>query len=319
MSDKNKDTVLIVDGMNAFYRGLVMDPSLTENGDPIGGTKGTMKIVQRFIKDMRPDDVWVVWDGLGGAKRKRNINENYKQGRKLHRDSLNRDVDLTEEEHKENKYWQFIRTIKYFNDTPVKQFMYEGAEADDVISYLVQETQDEQINIVITNDKDFYQILMYEDVAIYRPTQGEYVLENDVVEEYDIHPKNFTIARAIAGDTSDNLEGVYRVGLKTVAKRFSFLKEDKIYDLDDVFEVCKEKEGDLKLYGKILDDKEKVRNNYKIMQLYSPLMSHDTKKDVNKILEEDVTVNRISFIQRAGKDGIDNMSWDALFSYRKKR
>jgi 5'-3' exonuclease len=43
------------------------------------------------------------------------------------------------------------------------------------------------------------------------------------VEEYGIHPTNFAIARAMAGDKSDNIEGVAGIGLKTVSKNFPFL------------------------------------------------------------------------------------------------
>ena len=49
--------------------------------------------------------------------------------------------------------------------------------------------------------------------------------ENAIVDKFNIHPNNFAISRAIVGDKSDNLEGVKQVGLKTVAKEFSFLSE----------------------------------------------------------------------------------------------
>ena len=38
----------------------------------------------------------------------------------------------------------------------------------------------------------------------------------------------------MAGDPSDNLAGVPRVGLGTVAKRFPFLKSDKDYFVEDI-------------------------------------------------------------------------------------
>ena len=48
-----------------------------------------------------------------------------------------------------------------------------------------------------------------------------------VVGEYDIHPTNFALARAVVGDASDNLPGAKGVGLKTMAKKFPQLKEEK--------------------------------------------------------------------------------------------
>ena len=46
----------------------------------------------------------------------------------------------------------------------------------------------------------------------------------NVVEQFDIHPRNFAIARAIAGDPSDNLDGVPRAGLEIYRKKLNFLE-----------------------------------------------------------------------------------------------
>ena len=45
MSTENK-RVIIIDALNMFIRAYIVDPSLSTNGDPIGGIKGTMKIMQ---------------------------------------------------------------------------------------------------------------------------------------------------------------------------------------------------------------------------------------------------------------------------------
>ena len=36
--------LLIVDALNAYLRAYIVDPSLSSNGQPIGGIKGFMKI-----------------------------------------------------------------------------------------------------------------------------------------------------------------------------------------------------------------------------------------------------------------------------------
>ena len=36
----NKERVMIVDALNMFLRAYIVDPSLSMNGDPIGGIKG---------------------------------------------------------------------------------------------------------------------------------------------------------------------------------------------------------------------------------------------------------------------------------------
>ena len=43
----------------------------------------------------------------------------------------------------------------------------------------------------------------------------------NIVEDFDIHPRNFALARAMAGDPSDNLKGVPRAGLKSISKNLN--------------------------------------------------------------------------------------------------
>ena len=56
---KNK-RVLFIDALNSYYRAYIVDPSLSTNGDPIGGMKGFLKILQKLSREIRP--------GLSDAK-----------------------------------------------------------------------------------------------------------------------------------------------------------------------------------------------------------------------------------------------------------
>ena len=78
----------------------------------------------------------------------------------------------------------------------------------------------------------------------------------------------------MVGDPSDNLPGVSRVGLGTVAKRFSFLREDKDYYLSDILEECEGSENKkLKIYQNVINSENIIKENYDIMQLSSPMIS----------------------------------------------
>ena len=169
------------------------------------------------------------------AKKRKLINKNYKGGRKPLR--LNRDIKhLTEEEELQNKIWQQMRLVDYLNNFPVTQLMFEGIEADDIISFACQLPKfKEWQKVIISSDKDFFQLLDDKTIA-YRPTQHEVLNKNMIIEKFGIHPTNFALARAIVGDQSDNLEGVKGVGLPTIAKRLTFLSEEKytiLYDSRD--------------------------------------------------------------------------------------
>ena len=277
--------VLIVDALNAYLRAYIVDPSVSTNGQPIGGLKGFIKILQKLVRQTKPNAVVICWDGPNGSKKRKTMDKNYKEGRKPIR--LNRSVhNLTDDEELQNKIWQQGRVVEYINNMPIIQTMLPEIEADDVISYVKSSTmfKDWQ-KVIVSADKDFIQLLDNKTL-LFRPIQKEVLSLKTVVEKFGIHPRNFALARAMAGDPSDNLPGVPRVGLGTVAKRFSFLSSDKDFFLEDIMKESKSsKNKKLKVYQNIVDCEKIIKENYDIMQLSSPQMSIQSKNKIDDIFE----------------------------------
>ena len=137
--------------------------------------------------------------------------------------------------------------------------------------------------------------------------------------KYGIHPTNFALARAIAGDKSDNLEGVQGVGLPTVSKRLPFLSEEKTYTLDEVYDHCATIDSKVKAYEKIVEQFDKVELNYKLMQLYSPNISAQGKQKVKFALEEfEYHFNKTEIRKMMIQDGFGEGNWSELFAKMKK-
>tara|TARA_R100000808_G_C2134665_1_gene143172 strand:- start:385 stop:1419 length:1035 start_codon:yes stop_codon:yes gene_type:complete len=313
--ERKSKRYLIVDALNAYFRAYIVDPSMSTNGQPIGGVKGFLKILQKLVREIKPDMVIVAWDGPGGSKRKKIVNKEYKDGRKPIR--LNRGIQgmLTENEELENKIWQQTRLVSYLNNMPISQVMIEGVEADDVIAHIVQEPQMKQHQkVIVSSDKDFFQ-LCDETTILLRPIQKEILNKNKIVEKFGIHPTNMALARAIAGDKSDNLPGVPGVGLKTLAKKMPFLAEDTTCTLDDLFDFCKENlDSKLKLYSNILEHANVVRDNYKIMQLYVPNLPIKAKSDIRQALYNfDCTFNKTEVLRMMNEDGFGVYDWSTLW------
>ena len=65
-SKGDKKRVLVIDALNMYFRAYIVDPSLSTNGQPIGGLKGFLKILQKLCRDTDPDQVIICWDGAGG-------------------------------------------------------------------------------------------------------------------------------------------------------------------------------------------------------------------------------------------------------------
>jgi 5'-3' exonuclease len=58
--------LMIVDAFNQFIRGYIVDPSKNPNGQPIGGIRTFINILNKITREIRPDMIAVVWDGRGG-------------------------------------------------------------------------------------------------------------------------------------------------------------------------------------------------------------------------------------------------------------
>jgi len=309
--------VMIVDSLNQFIRSYIVDPSLSTNGQPIGGTKGFLKILQKLCRDINPDAVVICWDGRGGSRKRRSLVKEYKSGRKAIR--LNRETDMTEDEELQNKIWQQSRLIEYLNELPVIQFMFDEVEADDVIGYVSKMPQfDGWQKVIVSSDKDFIQLCDGETV-LFRPVQKEVLNKNNIIEKFGIHPNNFALARALVGDKSDNLEGVRGVGLPTVKKRFPFLSEEKSYTIQELIEFCDNVDSKLKTYKSILENEDLVALNYKLMQLYSPILSVQSKSKVDFTIDNfEFEFNKTEMIKMMHEDGFGSYNWDELFAKMKK-
>ena len=319
--------LLIVDGLNIYMRNYNANPSVSTNGDPIGGCKGFLASLQKISRFTDPDKIVVIWDGEGGSIRKRKMVKDYKAGRKPVR--LNRLVRelLTDEQEASNRSWQYERTVDYINSMPIHQIRIDGCEADDVISYTNLMPQfDDWLKIIVSTDKDFYQCVKSEaDVSktiVYRPREKgkiELVRQKDLLENFGIHPINFVLARALEGDKSDNLRGVEGVGIKTVAKRFPFLAEEKEYMLQDIFEECEKNLGKIKIYDKIIEEKDLILTNYNMMQLSSPNIPIQSLPVIRSAINEmEMSFNKTEVITMMIKDGFGAGNWDSLYSLMKR-
>tara|TARA_Y100000592_G_C5453548_1_gene310077 strand:- start:92 stop:1087 length:996 start_codon:yes stop_codon:yes gene_type:complete len=314
MKNKENKRVLIIDALNMYLRAYIVDPSLSRHGQPIGGLKGSLKILQKLVRTTKPDNVIIAWDGPDGSRKRKTMDKNYKQGRKPIR--LNRAFhNLTDDEEVQNKIWQQSRLIEYINEMPIAQVMIDQVEADDVISYVcgMPHYKDWQ-KIIVSNDKDFMQ-LCGEQTVLWRPTKDELLNTKRIVEQTGVHPTNMALARAIIGDASDNLPGVKGVGFGTVSKRLAFLGEEGTYTIDDVIEHCEEmlEESKLKVYSNIVENKELIEHNYKMMQLYAPQMSIQSKTFVKDSIENfEFTFNKTGILKMMIDDGFGELNWEDL-------
>ena len=304
--------VIIIDALNMFLRSYVVSPHMDRKGNPVGGTIGFLKSLQKVARDFTADEIIVAWDGHEGSQRKRSMNKDYKGGRKPVRFNR-RMIELPPDQEQANKGYQQIRLMEYLNHMPVIQLVADFTEADDIIAHVINHDKYKGWHkTIISSDKDFFQ-LCREDVSIYRPIQKKVMTKDSIINEFKIHPNNFALARAMAGDASDNLPGIKGAGLKTIAKRFPYLVREDEYEVADIIRDCAMQGKKLKIHENIQTGETLIKNNYKIMQLYYPNIRPLNRQLITKSVNDfEPFFDKIKFTQMLFDDDAGHLNFDAL-------
>jgi len=304
--------ILIVDGLNCFFRHFVANPSLSENGDPVGGIVGFLKGLQLLLERYNPTRVIVVWEG-GGSPRRRAIDPNYKAGRRP--EKLNRFYSEDIPDTVSNRNEQLSKLVKILRHTPVSQFYVSDCEADDIIARLVNVNFKNEKCVIVSTDKDLYQLISPR-VKQWSPGQKAELDPRVILEKFGIHPENFCVARCFIGDGSDGLKGVRGAGFKAMAKRFPELKSSSFVSVEVILSLCRERREQkrLKLYDNIVSDQEIVKKNWKLMYLGSGNLSGTQVQKIDDIISMQAGKrDKLGFMRCLIQLCIKNFDTDRLF------
>lgn len=309
---KQERPILIIDAMNNFLRHFLVNGAVNNKSEPVGGVVGFIKFIDYLSSTFVPQKIFVVWETGGGSKRRKSIFKEYKSNRskikEYTKESTIKDQLATDEN---CKVQQLSTLYKILKKTPICQIFVSGTECDDIIAYLI--TQQFRMNnsnkIIVSCDKDFYQLLEYNNVSIYDPARRSIITNKDVYEKYNIAPRNFCLARAIVGDISDNIGGVPGVGLKTASKRFSILADqNRDIMISDIIDECKKQitnGAKQKVYKDIIENESIVRRNWKLMYLDSSILSAtDIAKIQYTIENHDPIMDKLGLIKEILSSGI---------------
>lgn len=281
--------VLLIDAMNAYTRAWAAYPAMNMNGEQMGGTIGFLRIMQKIVRELNPAAIYIAWEG-GGSLRRRALYKEYKMNRKAPK--LNRFYEDDIPESNDNRKHQIFVLLELLKCLPVCQLYTPDCEGDDVIAYLCCNKLLNRDKVIASSDKDMYQLLN-ERTRVYSLHKKLYVTQEDVLEEFRVTSQNFAIAKALCGDTSDNIPGIKGMGFKTLAKYFPFLGTEKEAILDEVFNYSYTHLDEGKVYQRVIDFQEDVKRNWKLVHLDGGMLSY---QQISKI---DACVN--SFVPRANK------------------
>jgi DNA polymerase I len=303
----NEKPEIYIDGLNVFMRHFAANPARSLNGQLCGGIFGMLRNIQHLSEKFKPDRIVVVWEG-GGSLRRRNIEPSYKDGRRpirLNRSEFNEDIPDTVE----NRDWQLKVLVKILYKTPVTQIYINDCEADDVISYLTATKNENKYKIIVTSDKDYYQ-LINDHVKIWSPNKKILIDEKYVLEKWGVTPINFCTTRCFNGDQSDGIKGVKGAGFKVMAKRFPDLSTCKEVTINDIIHasIKESKNGsNLKIYKNIASEAKNINKNWKLMYLDSSMISaHQVKKIEYQLENKDEVTNKFELLKLLNKQGLNS-------------
>jgi DNA polymerase-1 len=292
------NSVLIVDGLNAFLRSFTMINHINPNGQHIGGLTGFLKSVGYAIKMLNPTKVVIVFDGVGGSNARRNLFPDYKANRNANR-MTNYSIFQSKEEETEAINNQMQRLILYLKCLPVSIISVEGLEADDIIGYLTHKLENfgetKEINIM-SADQDFLQ-LVSEKTSVYSPTKKRIFKPKDVLAEYGVSATNYINYKILLGDKSDNVPGVTGLGPVKLVKLFPELTGDSKVTLESMITKSAELINENKLYLSVVERRHQLFVNQQLMNLEGDFLSPDNRKLVKQAFSESYELNKYLFHQ----------------------
>ncbi len=235
--------ILLIDGNTLAYRAYFSTSLTTTDGRNVAIPFIGIKSIKETLEAVKPDYALIVWDG-GKSKARLACYPQYKALREEKRPKC---FDVKD----------FCSQLNVLVDgvihVGIDQVKIKDIEADDII-YLLSKITQEPVTICAT-DKDFFQCLTPK-VSILNPTTNKVTsLSNLYATTGARSPVEYLHARIISGDTSDNILGLNRVGMKTALKLLD--RYGTIFSLAENAEVM----------NKTPNSKHILSRNFKLMDL----------------------------------------------------
>lgn len=302
--------IIIVDGLNYFTRHFVVNPTMSRQGHQIGGFVGFLKGLKLLNEKLNSQRMIIIWEG-GGSPRRRAIFPEYKSGRRPQR--LNRYYEDIPDTY-ENRDYQLKLTIESLRHAPVQQIYVSDCEADDVIGYMCRHMFRNNEIVVVSSDKDLYQ-LIDNNVTQWSPGQKKLITSEEVREKFGVWPTNMCLVRCFVGDSSDGIPGVDGAGFKTMSKRFPLLQEDQSLMIQDVLdEASRHSATKVQLYKNIIEQQDIVRRNWKLMHLDIANLSGDQIKKINdSVSSYSPKKNKLEMMRLLIREGVQDFDVDSFF------
>ncbi|PIR58338.1 MAG: hypothetical protein COU70_01320 [Parcubacteria group bacterium CG10_big_fil_rev_8_21_14_0_10_35_15] len=238
-SEVKKQTLAIIDGNSIVHRAYhALPPFTTKDGILVNAVYGFFSFLFKVIKELAPEAIAVTFDLAAPTFRHYQF-DGYKAKRKKAPDDL---------------YYQIPKIKDILNAFNIKFFTQEGFEADDLIgtiASLANNNPDFKV-VIISSDTDVLQLVSKDTNAMILQrgiSQAIIYKEKDVLEKYQgLTPKQLIDFKALRGDPTDNIPGVFGIGEKTAIDLIG-----KFNSLENLYSVLDKEETKKIVKQSVLD------------------------------------------------------------------
>ena len=226
---------LLIDGNNLAIRSAFANDYMTNSeGVSSGAHYGFFNSLLNLRRKFPDHQMLIAWDSSSKRRKeesKEGIEKNLiKEGYKENRDKGEPAKPLID-------WFETGHHLKNaLGKTGIPQITVKGFEADDVIASYCEILKKDHEVVIVTSDKDFYQLLD-DNVVVWDGMKEDYITKESFKEEFGISPEQHVHVGALMGDNGDNIFGVPGWGEKTavsaIQKKGSW--EDLVEELERQF------------------------------------------------------------------------------------
>lgn len=294
-----KNKLLLIDGNSIAFRGFFalyqsLDRFKNANGLHTNALYAVNNMLEGVLKNEEPTHVLVAFDA-GKTTFRHAFFDDYKAGRAK-----------TPSEFREQM--PYLREL--IEGLGMKHYELAEYEADDIIGTLAKRVDPELFDVVVlSGDKDLTQLAadnIRVDVTIRGVSEIESYTPEHIMEKYGLRPEQIIDMKGLAGDQSDNIPGVTKIGEKTAIK---LLKEfdtvEGVYDNVEDMKKSKMKEN-------LINEKEIAFLSKKLatIDVNSPIEVDVSDlayngKDLDKLIPFYQEMDFQAFLKKLDTSGID--------------
>ncbi len=209
---------LLVDGNNLLKIGFHGVREFYNGTQHVGGIWHFLNTLRKFLEETNFNKVVVFWDSDTSSSQRRLIYPKYKLNRK----------SSDNEQKRDSFNFQKQRVKQYLEEMFVRQMETENSEADDLIAHYCKVSPDEE-KTIFSSDRDLTQLIS-EKVTIYSPQSKRYYKFGDKIKlkDYEFPHYNVKTVKILTGDGSDNIDGIFYLGEKTLVKFFPEILDSEV-------------------------------------------------------------------------------------------